>query len=112
MYRVVEGSTKQPPDVEAFVRELNTLDQHVLPEVRNLFDSKSPITIARAPGRLDVMGGIADYSGSLVLELPLGEATLAAVQRDPTGGIRIVSLGAEENKRAADFEMPLSDLVR
>lgn len=24
--------------------------------------------MARAPGRLDVMGGIADYSGSLVLQ--------------------------------------------
>jgi len=30
-----------------------------------------PVVIARAPGRLDVMGGIADYSGSLVLQLPL-----------------------------------------
>lgn len=26
--------------------------------------------MARAPGRLDVMGGIADYSGSLVLQVP------------------------------------------
>jgi galactokinase len=25
--------------------------------------------IARAPGRLDVMGGIGDYSGSLVLQV-------------------------------------------
>ncbi len=29
------------------------------------------------------MGGIADYSGSLVLQMPLREATLVAVQRDP-----------------------------
>ncbi|KAJ1627341.1 hypothetical protein T492DRAFT_876814, partial [Pavlovales sp. CCMP2436] len=29
--------------------------------------------VTRAPGRLDVMGGIADYSGSLVLQLPLRE---------------------------------------
>lgn len=27
------------------------------------------IFVARAPGRLDVMGGIADYSGSLVLQV-------------------------------------------
>jgi len=27
---------------------------------------------ACAPGRLDVMGGIADYSGSLVLQMPTG----------------------------------------
>ena len=29
------------------------------------------IFVARAPGRLDVMGGIADYSGSLVLQVIL-----------------------------------------
>lgn len=27
------------------------------------------VVVARAPGRLDVMGGIADYSGSLVLQV-------------------------------------------
>lgn len=44
--------------------------------------------VARAPGRLDVMGGIADYSGSLVLQLPLAEACHVAVQlrAEPPGG--------------------------
>ncbi|CAH2069789.1 unnamed protein product [Thlaspi arvense] len=32
-----------------------------------LFNWEEDIVVARAPGRLDVMGGIADYSGSLVL---------------------------------------------
>ena len=45
-----------------------------------LFSADAPIVIARAPGRLDVMGGIADYSGSLVLEMPITERTFAAVQ--------------------------------
>ncbi len=37
---------------------------------------------ASAPGRLDVMGGIADYSGSLVLEMPIRErATVHAASR-------------------------------
>lgn len=42
---------------------------------RGLFAAGSgapPIYVARAPGRLDVMGGIADYSGSLVLQARLG----------------------------------------
>lgn len=39
--------------------------------------------VARAPGRLDVMGGIADYSGSLVLQLPLSEACHVALQTHP-----------------------------
>ncbi len=30
---------------------------------------------ASAPGRLDVMGGIADYSGSLVLQMPIAQKT-------------------------------------
>lgn len=41
---------------------------------------RGPLFIARAPGRLDVMGGIADYSGARVLELPLACATFALVQ--------------------------------
>lgn len=44
------------------------------------------ITVARAPGRLDVLGGISDYSGSLVLQQPTAEASHAAVQlRVPSG---------------------------
>lgn len=38
------------------------------------------VVLARAPGRLDVMGGIADYSGSLVCEMPLAVAAAVAVQ--------------------------------
>ena len=38
-----------------------------------------PIFVARAPGRLDVMGGIADYSGALVLQWPIREATRVAL---------------------------------
>ncbi|MGH9319316.1 MAG: galactokinase [Vicinamibacteria bacterium] len=49
--------------------------------------------VARAPGRLDVMGGIADYSGSLVLQLPLREATTAAIQRDESRTLTAVSAG-------------------
>lgn len=41
---------------------------------------QEPVWITRAPGRLDVMGGIADYSGSLVLQLPLAHACHVASQ--------------------------------
>lgn len=36
---------------------------------------KKNYTEASAPGRLDVMGGIADYSGSLVLQMPITQQT-------------------------------------
>src|SRR6267142_3714756 len=35
---------------------------------------------ASAPGRLDVMGGIADYSGSLVLQMPIREETRVEIK--------------------------------
>lgn len=38
------------------------------------------IHISKAPGRLDVMGGIADYSGSFALEMPLSAGTFVATQ--------------------------------
>ena len=40
-----------------------------------------------------MLGGIADYSGGLVLELPLGVATLAATQRTTDGRVIAVSGG-------------------
>jgi galactokinase len=55
------------------------------------FGENAPIVVSRAPGRLDVLGGVADYSGSLVLELPLGAAALAAAQPSDDGAIVAVS---------------------
>jgi len=48
--------------------------------LRTFLARERPLYIARAPGRLDVMGGIADYSGARVLELPLACSTFALVQ--------------------------------
>jgi L-arabinokinase len=106
MFRITHGSTHGLHDIEAFVRGLNTL-----PEACRLFRQDAPITVARAPGRLDVMGGIADYSGSLVLQLPLTEAACVALQPADDRVIRIVSLGAEGNDRSPGFEMTLDDLA-
>ena len=74
-----------------------------------VFDSQREIIITRAPGRLDVMGGIADYSGSLVLELPIAEATLVALQKDDARQLRVISLS---ESKPLIFEMPLADLER
>jgi len=72
---------------------------------RQLFERGAPLTIARAPGRLDVMGGIADYSGSLMLERPIAEATWAAVQRLDRPVLEVVSLGRPP------YTIPLETLV-
>ena len=110
-YEIIRGDAHNLPDVSAFIETLNKLEVHPAPETRTLFDSKSEVIVSRAPGRLDVMGGIADYSGSLVLELPIAEATLVALQKDDTRRLRVVSLTDDET-RALSFEMPLADLER
>ena len=92
-------------DVRAFLDLLNAPP----PEAQGLFRKGAPVVVARAPGRLDVMGGIADYSGSLVLQLPIHEAALAALQQRADRKLLITSLGAGENQRQARFEMQLEE---
>ena len=101
MFSIVNRQRDELPDVRRFVDLLN--DQ--TGSVASFFTRDSDILVARAPGRLDVMGGIADYSGSLVLQLPIAEATLAAVQlREGSDVVRIVSLDSETDEtRAYEF---------
>jgi len=78
-----------------------------------LFVPDEPIVIARAPGRFDVLGGIADYAGGLVLGLPTRAAALAAAQAAHDGRVIAVSGTRRFAIEAADlFEPPLADLSR
>jgi L-arabinokinase len=45
------------------------------------FTTSAPVYISRAPGRLDLMGGNVDYTGGLVFQSTIREATWAAAQR-------------------------------
>jgi L-arabinokinase len=63
----------QYPDVENFINKCNSL-------VGRIFNPKSEIYINRSPGRLDLMGGNDDYTGGLVFETTIKEATLFAAQ--------------------------------
>jgi len=102
----------RPDDVAGFVQWLNELNTSSAAGDRAVpFDTDRPVTVARAPGRLDVMGGIADYSGSLVLQLPIREATLAAVQRDPERRVSIFSPAEYDDGRDERFDIALDDLL-
>jgi L-arabinokinase len=74
-------------------------------------DMGRPIDVARAPGRLDVMGGIADYSGSLVLELPTAEATRVAAQPSDDDRLTITSM-ADDGGPARKAVFPMADIRR
>lgn len=81
-------------DVRDFVNQISTPDAETRAAVGELFSPGAPVVVARAPGRLDVMGGIGDYSGSLVLQWPLACAALVAGQRTAEPGLDVVSLPA------------------
>jgi len=67
----------------------------------------TPVFVARAPGRLDVMGGIADYSGSLVLQWPIREATRVALRRWTAQRISITSVAGDRHPRYCDVPLDL-----
>lgn len=83
-------------------------EETVRTEQRSFFDGEGAITGARAPGRLDVLGGIADYSGSVVLEGTLAAATCAAVQARPDRLLRVRSLGEGPGAAAGASEAEIS----
>ena len=51
------------------------------------FSQAEPVYICRAPGRLDLMGGNVDYTGGLVFQATIREATWAAAQALEDGRI-------------------------
>ncbi|KAL3147999.1 hypothetical protein ABBQ38_014294 [Trebouxia sp. C0009 RCD-2024] len=130
------------PDTVEFLSMLHHLDDEVakdadppeLPErqaARSLFRWEDEVIVARAPGRLDVMGGIGDYSGSLVLQKPTAEACHAACQLHPMDKqrvlphiqnrhkghkpkpvLRVVSFHADDTNRSPTFDMDLTELLQ
>jgi galactokinase len=78
----------------------------------SLFLPEEPIVVARAPGRFDVLGGIADYAGGLVLGFPIGQAVLAAAQVATDGQVIAVSGPRRIAVPAVDLvEAPLDELA-
>jgi L-arabinokinase len=104
MFSIVSEKSEDAPDVAEFVGKINAFQR-----AADFFAADREIFIARAPGRLDLMGGIADYSGALVLQYPIREATLAAVQKDAVRIVKIVSLSSE-TEQYRSFEFSLDEL--
>lgn len=139
-FEILHGDLHDLPDTKSFLDSLADLagrdsEKRQLREHKAaaaFFNWEEEIFVARAPGRLDVMGGIADYSGSLVLQLPTREACHVAVQvnhpskqklwkhalarqQDKGQGftpvLQIVSYGAELSNRGPTFDMDLADFL-
>src|SRR5207248_4460963 len=70
-----------------------------------------PARVSRAPGRLDVMGGIADYTGSLVCEMPLDRAAAVVLQERDDRELQIFSFNLFDDHKPFTFRMPLAGLA-
>src|ERR1700723_4819941 len=76
----------------------------------DFFAADKPLWVARAPGRLDVMGGNVDYTGGMVLQGLLREAVWAAVQPRTDGVIRILNPGAAQFGWTPYLEFNVADV--
>jgi L-arabinokinase len=104
MWRKIREPACHVDDFDAFMDVLN----------RNgsFFDQQKDVICARAPSRLDLMGGIADYSGSLALELPLQHATYACVQQDESEAVTCMSTAAADIDSDETVAVPLSAIAQ
>lgn len=92
-------------DAEQFIAELRTPG-----ELRTFLQEAADIRhalVTRAPGRLDVMGGVADYSGALVAEATIAEAALLAMQPRTDRVWRFWSVDADTQNPGLRAQWPL-----
>ena len=71
------------------------------------FFAAGEVWIARVPARLDVMGGIADYSGANVCEAVLGSGVLMALQPRNDRTLRIRTMHAGIRALPVETRLPL-----
>lgn len=103
MWRVDRANGPETPDLTRFIATVNAN--------ADFFGPSEPVVVARAPGRLDLMGGIADYSGSLVLEMPLAAATFVAAQRTADHCFTVKTLAPLGAGAEAVVSVPLAALA-
>jgi L-arabinokinase len=75
------------------------------------FFNAGEVWVARVPARLDVMGGIADYSGANVCEAVLGGGMLMALQARTDRTLRIRTMQAGRRTLPVETRIPLDYLA-
>ena len=94
-----------PFEVRAF-EELLKKPNSDLTGLAGFFNS-GEVWVVRVPARLDVMGGIADYSGSNVCETVLGRGVLLALQSRTDRTLRIRTMQAGHRTLPVETRVPL-----
>ncbi len=87
------------------------LRARVAAELSAAFDPARPVRLSRAPGRLDVMGGIADYTGSLVAEATLDRAAAVACQARADRQVQVFSFNLLDDHQPFTLGVSLDALA-
>ena len=99
-------SNSLPPfELQEFERLLNKPNSD--PTGFASFFNSGEIWVTRVPARLDVMGGIADYSGANVCEAVLGRGVLIALQARTDRTLRIRTMHAGLKALPVETRIPL-----
>jgi galactokinase len=93
------------------IEPVPTLLSRVRHELGGAFDLAKPIRVSRAPGRLDVMGGIADYTGSLVCQMTLDCAAAVALQERNDRQVQVFSFNLYDEHKPFTLRVPLDALI-
>ncbi len=80
-------------------------------ELSSDFAFDRPVMVSRAPGRLDVMGGIADYTGSMVCEFPLDRETVVISQERADRELQIFSFNCLDAYQPFAFRISFEALA-
>ena len=91
---------------------LPTLLQRLRADLSASFVPGKPMRISRAPGRLDVMGGIADYTGSLVCEATIDRAAAIALQARDDRQVQVFSFNMFDAARPFTLMLSLEHLAQ
>ncbi|MBM3238119.1 hypothetical protein FJZ31_17650 [Candidatus Poribacteria bacterium] len=89
---------------EALLQDSNSIAYNELG-----FDNHNDIIVVRAPARLDLMGGIADYCGANVFEATLSKAVVMGSQLRQDEQLQIFSIGIEAEGLTPALRMSLND---
>lgn len=71
-------------------------------------DQSRPTVVTRAPGRLDCMGGMADYSGALALQMPIERAAYVAAGRREDQRVHVEIASPAPEGEPSSFTWPIS----
>jgi L-arabinokinase len=82
----------------------------LVPEVLEHVVDRSPTCVVCAPGRLDVMGGLSAYAGSLALSMPIADHVCVAAHARTDGQLAIRLTRSLDAGGSAPTVIPMSKL--